>query len=229
MQERLRTFAAFEIDADQKEAIGRFAEQMRARPGGSDLRWVRPENLHMTVRFFGGLDRKQLAKARTAISGLDGNWDKLELRLGRLGAFPSMRRPQVLWLGIEDPESRLANLAAEVDRAIRLVGFGPADKKFIGHLTLARVGKRRRAPDMEQLTAGLTLPDCALTICAITLFWSDLQREGPRYTPLEIAHPRSGSVSAGPGRSADGSSSPPRARRTGQDPENRKEGETSNG
>ena len=228
MQERLRTFAAFEVGAEQREEIGRFAGQMRVRPGGSDLRWVRPENVHMTVRFFGELDRKQLAKARKAISGLDGNWDRLELRLGKLGAFPSMRRPQVLWLGIEDPEGRLVELAVEVDRAIRLVGFGPADKKFIGHLTLARVGRKRRAPDMEQLTAGLTVPDCALTISAITLFWSDLQREGPRYTPLEIAHPRPGSVSAGPGRSADSSSTPPRARRAGQDPENRKEGEASN-
>jgi len=183
----------------------------------------------MTVRFFGDLDRKQLAKARKAIQGLDGDWESLELRLGKLGAFPSMRRPQVLWLGIDDPDGRLAALAETVDRAIRVVGFGPADKQFIGHLTLARVGRNRRPPDMERMTAGLTPTDGPLTISAITLFWSDLQREGPRYTPLEVAHPRSGSIPAGSGRLADSSSTPPRARRAGQDPENTKEGEASNG
>jgi 2'-5' RNA ligase len=229
MQEILRTFVAFEIEPGEKERVSRFAAQLRARPGGVELRWVREENLHMTVRFFGDLDRKRLAKAREVIQSLDGNWERLDLRLGELGAFPSLRRPQVLWLGIDDSEGRLTALAETVDRAIRQVGFGPADKKFIGHLTLARVGRNRRAPNLERLTAGLTPPDGPLTISAITLFWSDLQPEGPRYTPLEIAHPRTGSIPAGPGRSADSSSTPPGARRAGQDPENRKEGEAPNG
>lgn len=191
MQDLTRTFAAIEIGQEEKERIGRFSAELRKRPGGNLLRWVRPEIIHITVRFFGNLDRKRLAKAREAIAGLDGEWDLPELRFGRLGAFPSLRRPQVLWLGIEDDANELTELAAFVDHAIRTAGFGKADKKFIGHLTLGRVGRGRRAPDLQQLTAGLTPPAGPLTIHSITLFKSDLRPEGPVYTPLDIARPRS--------------------------------------
>ncbi len=95
-------------------------------------------------------------------------------------------------MGIEDPGGGLAELAAVTDRAIRLVGFGQADKPFVGHMTLARV-----APGTASLRLGdayLRFDTAAsghLTISSITLFKSDLRgAEGPIYTPLEIAHPR---------------------------------------
>ncbi len=141
----------------------------------------------------------------------------------------SLRRPQVLWLGIEDEADELDGLASFVDHAIRVAGFGLADKKFKGHLTLGRVGRGRRAPDLEQLTAGLTPPAGPLRIHAITLFKSDLRPDGPRYTALEIAQPRSSPGETGSARSTESSSLPPRARRTGQDPDNMKEGEPKNG
>lgn len=197
MAETTRTFAAFEIAAEQKEAIRRYSEALRARPGGEQVRWVRPEIVHITVRFFGDLDRKRLDRARRAIQSLDHAWDRPDLRLGSLGAFPSLRRPQVLWLGIEDPKNELGSLAVQADRAIRVTGFGRADKPFAGHLTLGRVKRGRAGPDPDLLTSGLTPPTGPLTICSITLYRSDLRPEGPVYTSLEVA--RSRSDSSGPG------------------------------
>ncbi len=236
MEPGVRSFAALTIDDEAKRAVGRYCASLRGRPGGDDLKWVRPEIIHVTVRFFGALDRKQLEKARRAVAGLDGAWDPPRLSFGAIGAFPSRHRPQVVWLGIEDPDGGLAALAAAADRAIRVVGFGPADKPFVAHLTLARVGRGLSSPDLDELTSGLTPPRGALTIPSITLFRSDLRREGPLYTPLEIARPRSvppGSAAApgaeAGGPAADDSSTPPRARRTGQDPVGSKEGEPADG
>lgn len=197
MAETTRTFAAFEIDAAQKEAVRDYSEALRARPGGDRLRWVRPEIVHITVRFFGDLDRKRLDRARRAVQSLDQAWDRPDLRFGSLGAFPSLRRPQVLWLGIEDPKDELAALAVKADRAIRVTGFGRADKPFVGHLTLGRVKRGGSRPDLERLTGSLTPPTGPLTICSITLYRSDLRPEGPVYTPLEVA--RSRSNPSGPG------------------------------
>lgn len=189
--ERVRSFAAFTIPTEARAAIGELSREMRMRPGGEALRCVRPEIIHLTVRFFGDLDRKQLDKAAQAIRNLDRAWAPPEISIGSIGAFPSPRRPQVLWLGIDDPQGGLAELAAVTDRAIRLVGFGPADKPFVGHMTLARVARGRRVPDLEMLVAGLTPPQGPLRIDSITLFRSELRgAEGPLYSPLEIARPR---------------------------------------
>lgn len=190
MEQPTRAFAALEIPDETKERIGRLIEMMRLRPGASDLKWVSPKILHVTVRFFGDLDRKQLEKARGAIRCLDRAWNAPPLAIGAIGAFPNAHRPQVVWLGMEDPGGGLRDLAAGVDRAIRVAGFGPADKPFVGHLTLARVRRGLRAPDLEELCAGLTPPGGPLTISSITLFRSDLRPEGPVYTPLECARPR---------------------------------------
>ncbi len=196
--ERVRSFVAFTIPAEVKAMIGELAQTMRGRPGSEALRFVRPEIVHLTVRFFGDLDRKQVEKARHAVQNLDRAWSPPAISIGAIGAFPTPRRPQVLWLGIEDPGGGLAELAAVTDRAIRLAGFGQADKPFVGHMTLARVARGRQVPDLATLTSGLTPPQGPLRIDSITLFRSDLRgAEGPVYTPIEIAHPR---ADEGPGQ-----------------------------
>lgn len=189
--ERVRSFVAFTIAAEVKAAIGDLSRAMRTKPGAEALRFVRPEIVHLTVRFFGDLDRKQLEKARHAVRNLHRAWTPPAISIGPIGAFPNPRRPQILWVGVDDPAGELAELAAVTDRAIRLVGFGPADKPFVGHMTLARVARGRQVADLATLTAGLTPPDGPLTIESITLFRSDLRgAEGPLYTPIEVAHPR---------------------------------------
>ncbi len=190
MERPTRAFAALEIPDETKDRIGRFIDSVRPASGASELKWVNRKILHVTVRFFGDLDRKQLEKARGAIRSLDRAWDPPRLSLGAIGAFPNPRRPQVVWLGIEDPDGGLRELAASADRAIRVAGFGPADKPFVGHLTLARVRRGLQAPGLDEIVGGLTPPGGPLTISSITLFKSDLRPEGPLYTPLESAGPR---------------------------------------
>ncbi len=192
MAELTRTFAALTIGSEDRESIARLSAAMRERQSGTDLKWVRPEIIHLTFRFFGDLDRKQLGKASDAIRSLDRDFAIPDVAYGELGAFPSKRRPQVIWLGVVDPRGELAALAARADMAIRRVGFGAADKPFVAHLTLARVGRGRRSPAWDLLTDGLTTPNGPLRITSVTLFKSDLRPQGPLYTPLEVARPREG-------------------------------------
>ena len=229
MAERTRAFVAMTIDPDARARIAAFMAEMQSGPAADSLRWVRPENLHLTVRFFGELDGKRLERAIRALDEIDGSWEAPHVEVGDLGAFPSMRKPNVIWLGLVDPEDRVGALAREVDAAIRRTGFGPADKQFVGHLTLARCKRDRSVQDPDRLTAGLTLPWGPLTIPAITLYRSDLRPEGPVYTPLRVARPRSRPGRPAAERPDAPTSPPPRTRRTGQDPAEPKEGEPSNG
>ncbi|MBD3161622.1 MAG: RNA 2',3'-cyclic phosphodiesterase [Candidatus Eisenbacteria bacterium] len=229
MAESVRAFVAFTIDPEARRRIAPLLDHLRRGPAAKSLKCVSPENLHMTVRFFGDLDRKRLKRARAAVEALDGGWEMPRVELGELGAFPSMRRPSVFWLGLVDPGERVATLARMIDLTIRKSGFGAADKRFVPHVTIARCRRGRSVPDPERLTAGLTLPRGPLTIPTITLYQSDLRPEGPVYTPLQIARPRPGPDRPGVERPDDPTSLPPRARRTGQDPAEPKEGEPSNG
>lgn len=225
----VRSFIAFEIPVEMRAKIGELCEAMRGRREAEHLRFVRPEILHLTARFFGDLDRKRLDRARRAVKSLDGGWESPPLSLGEIGAFPSRRRPQVVWLGVDDPAGALRRLAEETDRAIRVTGFGPADKPFVAHLTLARVARGREGPDLDALTAGLTPPPGPLTITSITLFESVLRgAQGPEYIPLQVARPRDAAESQAPtGRPND--TTLPRARRTGQDRQGSQEGEPADG
>jgi len=163
--------------------------ELRDRLGDRDIRWVEPANLHVTLRFFGDLDDRDLALARQLVQTLDRGFEPQPTRWAHLGAFPSPRRVQVVWLGLEDPGGRIAALAADVDRRTQEVGLGRADKPFKSHVTLGRVRRERRA-SFDRMSERLTIPATGFSIATIVLMKSTLTPQGPVYTPLETATAR---------------------------------------
>jgi 2'-5' RNA ligase len=121
------------------------------------VRWVRPEGIHLTLKFLGDVDREQLPEIERALCSACAPHAPLELRVGALGCFPNARRPRVLWVGVQAPGERLVHLQRDVERAIIPLGY-PADRRgFHPHLTLGRVKAPRSAasrPNRKQ-AAGL--------------------------------------------------------------------------
>ncbi len=186
MSEQVRAFLALELPAEAKVAAAQIAGQLRERMGDSDVKWVASENLHITLRFLGDLSPEMLERAQELVRSLDGESPALESAWNELGAFPSVRRPSVIWLGLEDAGETLGALAREVNQRLVKAGFGRADKPFRAHVTLGRVRRGRRVAWPE--SDGLTLSQAAFSILAITLFRSRLTPHGPVYTPIETAH-----------------------------------------
>ncbi len=142
-------------------------------------RWVAPENLHLSLRFVGEVDRRQandlaeeLAFVRAAPFGL---------RLAGAGVFGSGRRPRVLWAGVA-AEPALAALKRQVDAACTRAGFGPDERRFTPHITLARVkggapgAAERRASGLAGAVSG------EFAVDAFVLFESHLRAEGAQYS-----------------------------------------------
>ncbi len=192
-----RSFLALLLPASAVESAGRLLAGLRERHGDRDVKWVAPANLHLTLRFFGDLDAPGLERARAVVKERADAWEAIETRWQALGAFPSTRRAQIIWLGIDDERGALRALAADVERQLVRVGFGRGDKPFSAHVTLGRVrrGARFAWPAGSE---GLTSPAAAFSISRMALMKSLLTPGGPVYTPLETADARHRSPGSDP-------------------------------
>lgn len=175
----IRAFFAIELGDAARRAAAELARWLREAPGGEGVRWVRPEALHVTLRFLGDVDPARAAplasRARLELAALS----PFVLRLGPAELFPTPRRPRVVALGLE-PAAPLEALAAAVERAVVAEGFAPEPRAFRPHLTLGRV-RDRRFPSV----AAAPLPAQELAVRESILFRSELSPGGSRYTPLE--------------------------------------------
>jgi 2'-5' RNA ligase len=153
---------------------------LRARPGGDAVRWVRPENLHVTLRFLGEIAPGLRASLASQVRAQSATLAPFELQLGALASFPPARRARVVVLELA-PGEPLAALAGAVERGVVAAGCAPEARAFRGHLTLGRVRERGAAPSL----AALAVPPVAFDVTESVLFASELHSEGSRYTPLE--------------------------------------------
>jgi 2'-5' RNA ligase len=185
-----RVFIAAPLPDAARDAVTAIVEGVRAGGvpgGGRDVRWVRLDGLHVTLRFLGPTLEDRIDMAREVVRRAAAQGEPIELVIGGAGAFPPSGRPRALWLGIHDGAQQLTALAANVDRHLVDAGWPPETRPFRVHLTLARadgvaagaeVGARLRAA-----AADVRIP---ARIDQIGLFES-LTGGGPaRYEPLEL-------------------------------------------
>lgn len=189
MGEMTRAFLALELPDEAHAAAADTIERLRAEIGARDVKWVAPENLHITLRFFGSLEAADIARVRAEVRQLDGRFAGIATGWSELGAFPNPRRPQVIWLGLSDEGGALKALAREVNGRLVRAGFGRADKPFRAHVTVGRVRRGRRIA-WPTASDCLTISAPGFSIQQIALLKSTLTPQGPVYTPLETARAR---------------------------------------
>jgi 2'-5' RNA ligase len=175
----LRAFFAIELGEPARRAAAEVARRLREAPGGDGVRWVRPEALHVTLRFLGDIAPAQVAPLARRAAGELAALAPFALCLGPAALFPTPRRPRVVVLGLA-PEAPLTALAAALERAVAAEGFAPEPRAFRAHLTLGRV-RDRRFPAV----AGIAVTAEESAVEEAVLFRSELRPEGSRYTPLE--------------------------------------------
>jgi RNA 2',3'-cyclic 3'-phosphodiesterase len=181
----MRAFVAIDLAADVRAALAR--EQARLKTAGTpsrDLRWTRPEGLHLTLKFLGEIGTERVAAVIAGLHAL-GRFDPFAVEVKGFGYFPDARRPHVLWVGL-DGTAALSELAARVETALAALGFAPENRPFKPHLTLARFD-RPHAP--AALTAAIDNSPVGsfgrFEVSAFFLFESRLQPGGSEY--LKVA------------------------------------------
>jgi len=181
----LRLFTAIDVPEDWR-AAATDAQQWLAEEFAAELRPVRRDQLHVTVRFLGEVPAEQAADLVRAIEAMPPL--ALELRLGAAGTFGPSARPTVVWLGVGMSDEESATLLGYLDRAIGAAGLTLADRPWRPHLTLARVRRQATADRARALAAVVaTLPAAApltFTARSVSLYQSDLGNRAPHHKLL---------------------------------------------
>ena len=180
MKATLRAFLGLALEEPALGAAARCLAALRAGALGRELRFVRPEGLHVTLRFLGEIARDLVPEISRAVAASVGPLAPFAVRLGAVHGFPSPRRPRVLALDLA-PEAPLTALAAAVERGVVAAGFAAEPRAFRAHVTLARV-RPGRSPALESVPGPA--PE-AFEARTVTLFESRLGEGGSVYTPLE--------------------------------------------
>jgi 2'-5' RNA ligase len=186
-----RIFVAAPLPEAAKEAVAELVDRVRSPGvpgGGRDVRWVRLEGLHLTLRFLGPTVEARIQAARDAVVEVAAAARPFELSIGRAGTFPVGARPRALWLGVEDPDHALEDLAGRMDARLLTAGWPAETRPFRAHLTLARAdGVGAGARIGARLIEAAEDVRIAAAIDRIGLFES-LTGGGPaRYEPIELA------------------------------------------
>jgi len=137
MSNTIRTFIAIELPEEIIYTISKVQEEIKSY--GLKIRWVRPENIHLTLKFLGDIQEADTEKVARAVSESVTGYHPISLAVKGIGVFPGIKRPRVLWLGISKKLDLLTALQRTLDEKLEAIGFPKEKRPFRGHLTLGRI------------------------------------------------------------------------------------------
>ncbi|HQI80583.1 MAG TPA: RNA 2',3'-cyclic phosphodiesterase [Deltaproteobacteria bacterium] len=172
----IRTFVALPIPDEIKASLDAAVGVLRGRNPG--VRWVRPEGLHITLKFLGDIEEHTVAPLCADLDVAARTCPVPSLSLAGLGAFPGLKRPRVVWVGLAGDMEHLVALASAVDRACARHGIAPEKRPFSGHITLGRL----KTPTVVDL--GIGSVSGQFSASEVRLYRSVLTPGGAQYTVL---------------------------------------------
>ncbi len=181
----VRTFVAVLIDEGIRERIADV--QSRVKELATDVKWVAPDNFHVTLKFLGNVREDALPEVYSSVEQAVRGLEPFDLSFSGLGAFPSARRARVVWVGIENGVDRLRAMAALVEESLAKLNFEKEEKEFRAHITIGRVKTSRF---LDELARGIGEVDArelgVQRVSSVAVMKSELRRDGPIYTSLRV-------------------------------------------
>lgn len=181
---RTRTFIAVGISEEiREEAI---SLQATLAKSGADVKWVEPESMHLTLLFLGEVDDRELHSVCRAVSRVAAEEPMFTLGVSGVGAFPTPRRPKVVWAGISEGADALARLHDKLEAAMLDLGcYRKEERSYTPHLTLGRVKSEADGFTLAPLLTKQSEWGGGRTVIdEVLVFSSELERDGPVYTVL---------------------------------------------
>ncbi len=183
----MRTFIAIELPAQIKDKLSEL--QALLKQSGADVKWVAPQNIHLTLKFLGEIDEEKSTKISGIIENIAQGLKQFQISLSSLGAFPKIEFPLVIWVSIDKGDREVKMLAKGLEERIEKLGVPKEERPFSSHITIGRV----RSPlNKDKLVKALREAEnyfgakiIEFNVTKIKLFKSTLGPSGPVYETLK--------------------------------------------
>jgi len=188
MSESIRSFVAFDLDNEAVLKKITDAQNLLVKTG-ANLKMVKPENIHITMRFLGNITLPMAEKIFEEMKKVQ--FTPFDVKIQGTGAFPHLRYPRVVWVGITEGADQMRSIFSQLEPRLRKLGFAPDSKGFSPHLTIARVRSgRNKAELVECISENVNSEFGVIRDECLRLKRSDLTPEGPVYSTLKEFCPR---------------------------------------
>ena len=185
--EPIRAFIAIELPDPVRAFISHIQAKLR-REEHAQVKWVNPESVHLTLKFLGNTDPELIPDVGRAMSRAAAGLGPVRLELSELGAFPNLRAPRVVWVGLKGDISTLRVLHTQVEDRLAELGFPREGRAFSPHLTLGRVRQGAARPEQQHLSQAISSTNLderlAFEASSVSLMRSTLTRAGAIYNRI---------------------------------------------
>ncbi|MCI0394540.1 MAG: RNA 2',3'-cyclic phosphodiesterase [Chloroflexi bacterium] len=175
----IRAFIAIPLPAETLSILEQTTRRLAGQTPGGAVRWVKAENIHLTLHFLGDTAEEVIPTLATGLDRVAGGQKPFTLQLDKIGCFPHERRPRVIWVGITGQQKALQALHQAIGDMLEPLGWKPEERPFQPHLTLGRVKDSRQ---VSGLPWGEALETRPLPVTMVQLIESQLRSAGPIYT-----------------------------------------------
>jgi len=179
----IRAFIAVEIDPLTRQKISKLISILKKSE--ADVKWAAEDQMHLTLKFLGNIDKGKIQRISDAISIISNNFKSFTVSFSEIGAFPNINHPRVIWLGIDKGSESLKILTDKIEVALEKLGFAKESRKFEPHLTLARIRSSKNFSNLKKLIGEISCDtENEMPINKLILFQSSLNPKGAVYSAL---------------------------------------------
>jgi 2'-5' RNA ligase len=179
----MRCFIAIPLPTDTHQELSKIQSQLKETE--ADVGWVRSDNIHLTLKFLGEVEETKIKTISQELKKLISKHTCFETMLGKLGTFPTLSNPRVIWIGVSKNEDKINKLQQNIEEILEPLGFAKETRFFHSHLTLGRVRSKKNIQKLIEKIKILPFPQFKpITVDRIILFQSILKPTGAEYTAL---------------------------------------------
>lgn len=184
MAKTTRSFIAIALNENLHKELESLQAKLKA--ADADVKWVKSENIHLTLKFLGNITDEQIEDVKNVFKKMGSNFKNYSIHLAGVGAFPKIQYPRVIWVGMDEGVEETDKIYKSIEEELNKKGFAKEKRSFSPHLTLGRV---RSPKNRQQLTKAVEKEknfssSSKLLVGEIILFKSILTPKGSIYEPM---------------------------------------------
>jgi 2'-5' RNA ligase len=180
-----RIFIALDISEEARDRIAEFSGELKRDFSHLRVGWEKPEKIHLTLKFLGDIDEKQLFRLSEAVKRTAADFTAFALRMENTGCFPSRKKAKILWTGLTDESGNLQKLQKRLEEEAGARGFEKENRLFKPHLTIARLREPERSGELAEAFLQKQFEPVSFEVPAIVIYESKLQPAGSVYSVIE--------------------------------------------